>query len=353
MPKYIFDFNLSCWVRGLKIEADTYEEAKEELLKKTAEQLLEEGYCNDSDITDLDYTVEDDEEDLDEDLADGEEVNYCCWIDKEGTYGLDGDFDTFEEAKEYCIENNFYSVEKQVYVDGERISEKEVFVNPDYDENAPEEEDDDYVSVTSSDDYFDDDDFDNDDFEELELDESMETDKDFCENVAAILNTKLEETKYAKRINISDVEIDEDNRSDESDKYVVVSAKFTFDGEYAGNAFLEDISSEDWEDADYDPVDGTYSRSGGTTVTHASIISKNFLDEMKKCGLQDYIFKLGNETYKVDLNDYDDLDCDCSDLDYHYVEYPATYDDPGSADESFGGEISFTIQFVLDCQEDN
>lgn len=62
MPKYTFDFNLEAWVAGVEIEADSYEEALEELHKKTAEELLEEGYIKESDISSIDCDVEDDEE---------------------------------------------------------------------------------------------------------------------------------------------------------------------------------------------------------------------------------------------------------------------------------------------------
>lgn len=77
------------------------------------------------------------------------EINYSCWMDKEGTWGLDGDFDTEEEAIEFCKENNYYSVEKQYYDGNERVKTEEVFINPDY------FEDDDY----DNDEYLDDDEY--------------------------------------------------------------------------------------------------------------------------------------------------------------------------------------------------
>ena len=55
--KFSFDFNLSAWITNVEIEADSLEKAKEELLKMTTEELLEEGVIRDSDIKDLDYEI--------------------------------------------------------------------------------------------------------------------------------------------------------------------------------------------------------------------------------------------------------------------------------------------------------
>ena len=67
MPKYTFNFNLEAWVAGVEIEADSYEEALDELHKKTAEELLEEGYIKESDISSIDCDVEDNDEDYEDD----------------------------------------------------------------------------------------------------------------------------------------------------------------------------------------------------------------------------------------------------------------------------------------------
>lgn len=58
MPKYIFDFNLEAWVRGVEIEADNHDEAINKLLKKDVSELIELGYVHDSDLSDIDYEKE-------------------------------------------------------------------------------------------------------------------------------------------------------------------------------------------------------------------------------------------------------------------------------------------------------
>lgn len=68
MPKYIFDFNLSCWIQRLEIEADSEEEAQEKLRKMPALDLVDYGYVHSSDISDVDVEVEEeDEDDYDDD----------------------------------------------------------------------------------------------------------------------------------------------------------------------------------------------------------------------------------------------------------------------------------------------
>ena len=62
MPKFIFDFNLSVWVQNVEVEADNYEEAVEKLGRMTAYDIVDEGYVKNSDITDLDYEVEDEDD---------------------------------------------------------------------------------------------------------------------------------------------------------------------------------------------------------------------------------------------------------------------------------------------------
>lgn len=53
--EFEFDFNVSAWIRGLKIEAKSSEEAKEILGRMTLAELAEEGIVKEMDITDLDY----------------------------------------------------------------------------------------------------------------------------------------------------------------------------------------------------------------------------------------------------------------------------------------------------------
>lgn len=67
MKKFTFDLNLEAWVAGIEIEADSYEEALEELNKKTAEEILEAGYIKESEISSIDCEVEDDDEEYDDD----------------------------------------------------------------------------------------------------------------------------------------------------------------------------------------------------------------------------------------------------------------------------------------------
>lgn len=65
--KYTFDFNLEAWVAGVEIEADSYDEALDKLNTMTGEELLENGYIKQSEISSIDCDVEDDEDDYDED----------------------------------------------------------------------------------------------------------------------------------------------------------------------------------------------------------------------------------------------------------------------------------------------
>lgn len=76
MPTYTFDFNLSAWIRGLEIEADSEEEAREKLNAMKIEDIVDLGYCSNFDITSVD--VESDEEYIyddedDDDLYDDED----------------------------------------------------------------------------------------------------------------------------------------------------------------------------------------------------------------------------------------------------------------------------------------
>ena len=76
MPTYTFDFNLSAWIRGLEIEADSEEEAREKLNAMNIDDIVDLGYCSNFDITSVD--VESDEEYIyddedDDDLYDDED----------------------------------------------------------------------------------------------------------------------------------------------------------------------------------------------------------------------------------------------------------------------------------------
>lgn len=51
--EFEFDFNVSAWLQGVKIEAASLEEAKELLYKKSLADLVEEGIVRQSDITDI------------------------------------------------------------------------------------------------------------------------------------------------------------------------------------------------------------------------------------------------------------------------------------------------------------
>ena len=67
--KFRFDFSVDAWVRALEIEADSLDEAKEELLKMSIEDLIDEGYVEDFEIDNLDVEYDEEDEDI-EDLDD-------------------------------------------------------------------------------------------------------------------------------------------------------------------------------------------------------------------------------------------------------------------------------------------
>ena len=52
--EFEFDFNVSAWMQGVKIEAASLEEAKEKLGKMSLADLVNEGTVKQLDITDLD-----------------------------------------------------------------------------------------------------------------------------------------------------------------------------------------------------------------------------------------------------------------------------------------------------------
>lgn len=53
MARYSFDFNLEALIQYVEIEADSYEEAVEKLLKKDISELIEAGYIYKSDLSDI------------------------------------------------------------------------------------------------------------------------------------------------------------------------------------------------------------------------------------------------------------------------------------------------------------
>lgn len=81
MPKYTFDFALEAWIRYLEIEADSYEDAVKQLNDLSLDDIASKGYCQDSNITDIDCESDDDDYTDDEDNED-DENNYLEY-DKE------------------------------------------------------------------------------------------------------------------------------------------------------------------------------------------------------------------------------------------------------------------------------
>ena len=52
-----FNFNLEAWIEGVEIEAGSEEEAKEKLYRMNAQELIEAGYVNTSDVDDVEGEV--------------------------------------------------------------------------------------------------------------------------------------------------------------------------------------------------------------------------------------------------------------------------------------------------------
>lgn len=117
-------------------------------------------------------------------------IEYVCWLDKEGDLGTTIPTSDFELAKEECIRNKFYSVEKQVTEideEGNPISDmeaEEVWINPDYDPNYNPEEDDDWY----------------DDEEELELEENCKVEGSKSFLVSDKLGQNIFECKDRKEL---------------------------------------------------------------------------------------------------------------------------------------------------------
>ena len=55
--KVVFDFNLSAWIKGVEVEATSYEEAIAKLHQMTFDELIETGFSNDFTIEDVDGSI--------------------------------------------------------------------------------------------------------------------------------------------------------------------------------------------------------------------------------------------------------------------------------------------------------
>lgn len=64
---FTVDLSIDAWVRNIQIEAETSDEAKEQLYGMTFEQLLETGYIKDFTISNIDITAENEEDEVEED----------------------------------------------------------------------------------------------------------------------------------------------------------------------------------------------------------------------------------------------------------------------------------------------
>lgn len=57
--KVLFDFNLNAWIKGVEVDADSYEEAVAKLHGMSFEELVELGYSKEFKLDDVDgYVVE-------------------------------------------------------------------------------------------------------------------------------------------------------------------------------------------------------------------------------------------------------------------------------------------------------
>ena len=68
--KFTFDLSVDAWINGLEIEAETYDDALESLHLMSLDELIEKGYVKDFDLKNIDYEVEEDEEEY----LEGEEL---------------------------------------------------------------------------------------------------------------------------------------------------------------------------------------------------------------------------------------------------------------------------------------
>lgn len=70
MKKFTFDFSVDAWIDGVEIDADSYDEAVEELRLMTLEKLVDRGHVKDFDVFDIDVEFDADEEDEDDNQED-------------------------------------------------------------------------------------------------------------------------------------------------------------------------------------------------------------------------------------------------------------------------------------------
>lgn len=75
---FTFDISVDAWINGLEIEAETYEEALAALNDLRLDEIIDDGYVKSFAIKDLDYDVEEDylEEEDDYDYNIDDEYNY-------------------------------------------------------------------------------------------------------------------------------------------------------------------------------------------------------------------------------------------------------------------------------------
>ena len=52
-----FGFNLQAWISGVEVEGNSLKDCREKLLRMTVEEILEEGAVRESDISDIDHVI--------------------------------------------------------------------------------------------------------------------------------------------------------------------------------------------------------------------------------------------------------------------------------------------------------
>lgn len=55
--KVVFDFNLNAWIKGVEIEATSYDDAVSKLHSLTFDEILETGFSKDFNIDDIDGVI--------------------------------------------------------------------------------------------------------------------------------------------------------------------------------------------------------------------------------------------------------------------------------------------------------
>jgi hypothetical protein len=55
--KVVFDFNLNVWIKGVEVEATSYDEALSKLHSLTFDEILETGFSKDFNIDDIDGLI--------------------------------------------------------------------------------------------------------------------------------------------------------------------------------------------------------------------------------------------------------------------------------------------------------